>query len=89
MKLSQFENLRLWHLRHWREQPLEKHAWDMVLTFWLAGWVGFPSAWLLHAGWAETVCVALAFLLGGYVWLRRQLHRHGVLRCDWTAALRR
>jgi hypothetical protein len=89
MKLAQFEALRAWHLRHWREQPLEKHAWDMVLTLWLAGWVGFPSALLIDAGWAEVTCIALVFLPGAYVALRRRLHRSGVLRCDWTAALRR
>jgi hypothetical protein len=32
MKLVQFENLKAWHQRHWREQPVEKHVWDMVLT---------------------------------------------------------
>jgi hypothetical protein len=89
MKLAQFERLRAWHQRHWHEQPLEKHAWDIVLTFWLAGWVGLPTTLVVHAGWAELSCVALLFLPGAYVALRRQLHRSGVLRCDWTAALDR
>ena len=88
MKLAQFENLKTWHQRHWREQPVEKHVWDMVLTFWLVGWVGFPSAFLLHAGWAEAACFALFFLPGAYVRLRQGLHRAGILRCDWTVALR-
>jgi len=87
MTLSQFESLKVWHQRHWRERPVEKHAWDMVLTFWLAGWVGIPSALLIHAGWAEAGCVALVFLPGAYVALRRRLHRARVLRCDWTVAL--
>ncbi len=52
MKLEQLHDLRLWHQRHVREQPLEKHVWDIVLTFWLAGWVGVPAAFLIHAGWA-------------------------------------
>ena len=39
MTLSQFESLKAWHQGHWRRQPVEKHAWDMVLTFWLAGLV--------------------------------------------------
>jgi hypothetical protein len=89
MTLVQFEKLKAWHQRHRRDQPVEKHAWDMVLTFWLAGLVGFPSAVLIHAGWAEAVCVALFFLPGAYVALRRRLHRAGILRCDWTAALDR
>ena len=87
MKLVQFENLKAWHQRHWREQPVEKHVWDMVLTFWIAGWVGFPSAFLLHARWAAAACVALFFLPGAYVALRKRLHRAGILRCDWAVAL--
>ena len=40
MKLAQFESLKAWHQRHWREQPIEKHVWDMVLTFSIiARWV--------------------------------------------------
>ena len=89
MTLDQFESLKLWHQRHRREQPLEKHVWDMVLTFWLAGCVGMPSAFLVHAGWAEVACVLLLFLPGSYVAVRRLLHRLGLVRCDWAAALRR
>jgi len=60
----------------------------MVLTFWLAGWVGAPAAFLIHAGWALAVCGALVFLPSGYVAVRRLLHRTGVLRCDWLRTLR-
>ena len=89
MKLVQFENLKAWHQRHWREQPVEKHVWDIVLTFWLAGWVGFPSAFLLHARWAAAACVALFFLPGS---LRRAApppapRRHPALRLDRGAQL--
>ncbi len=89
MTLAQFESLKVWHQRHRREQPLEKHAWDMVLTFWLAGCVGVAPALVVHAGWAEIVCFLLIFLPGTYVAVRRKLHRAGLVRCDWTAALRR
>ncbi|HEY2187723.1 MAG TPA: hypothetical protein VGH48_04095 [Caldimonas sp.] len=89
MNLGQFESLKTWHQRHWREQPVEKHAWDMVLTFWLAGLVGLPSAVLVDADWAEVMCVLLLFLPGSYVALRRWLHRAGIVRCDWTVALDR
>ena len=87
MKLEQFQDLRLWHQRHRREQPFEKHVWDMVLTFWLAGCVGAPAAFLVHAGWALVVCGALAFLPSAYVALRRTLHRAGAVRCDWIRTL--
>jgi len=89
MKLAELHDLKEWHQRHWRRQPLEKHVWDIVLTFWLAGWVGFPSAWLVHAGWAELTCFALLFLPNGYVALRRGLHRAHIVRCDWSTLLRR
>jgi hypothetical protein len=89
MTLEQLHRLRLWHLRHGREQPLEKHIWDMVLTFWLTGWVGTPTALVLHAGWAIALCPAMVFLPGSYVALRRRLHSSQVVRCDWIEALRR
>jgi hypothetical protein len=62
VNLEQFHDLKVWHQRHRREQPLEKHVWDLVLTFWLAGWVGAPAAFLVHAGWALMLCGALVFL---------------------------
>ena len=88
MNLDQFQELKQWHNRHVREQPLEKHVWDIVLTFWLVGWVGAPAAFLIHAGWALVVCGALLFLPGAYVAVRRRLHVSGLLRCDWIRALR-
>jgi len=87
VNLEQFHDLKVWHQRHRREQPLEKHVWDLVLTFWLAGWVGAPAAFLVHAGWALMLCGALVFLPSAYVALRRLLHRSGALRCDWLRTL--
>jgi len=87
VNLEQFHDLKVWHQRHRREQPLEKHVWDLVLTFWLAGWVGAPAAFLVHAGWALMLCGVLVFLPSAYVGLRRLLHRSGVLRCDWLRTL--
>ncbi len=89
MTLAEFESLKTWHEHHRRRQPLEKHAWDMVLTFWLVGCVGIPTAFVVHAGWAEVTCFLLLFLPSVYVAVRRHLHRMHLLRCDWTAALRR
>jgi len=51
--------------------------------------VGAPVASVVHVGWAIGVCVALVFLPGGYVALRRALHRAGRVRCDWLGTLRR
>ena len=83
MTLDQFHDLKIWHQRHWRDQPLEKHVWDVVLTLWVAGWVGAPTAILVHAGWALAGCAFLYFLPGAYVRARFGLARAGVVRCDW------
>jgi len=88
MTLDQLHDLKLWHQRHLRERPVEKHVWDAVLTLWLIGWVGGPVALLIDFPWAELLAIALIFLPGGYVALRRRLHRKRVLRCDWISALR-
>ena len=88
MRLAQLHDLKVWHQLHWRRHPLEKNNWDAVLTFWLAGWVGFPTAWLTHTTWAEAACVPLVFLPGLYVALRHRLHRARIVRCDWITALR-
>jgi hypothetical protein len=88
MTLHQFQALKLWHSHH-GGRPLEKGAWDVVLTLWMMGWVGLPAALLLGAGWAEVACLAALFLPGSYVTWRARLHRRGRLRCDWIGALSR
>jgi hypothetical protein len=88
MTLDQLHDLKLWHQRHVDDRPVEKRVWDTVLTLWMMGWVGAPAAFLIHIGWALATCLALIFLPGAYVALRRHLHRKRVLRCDWIAALR-
>ena len=89
MTLEQFHSLKVWHQLHVRRSPVEKHVWDIVLTFWLMGIVGGPAAFLIHRGWAIAACFVLLFLPGAYVGLRRRLHRSSLLRCDWMAAIER
>ena len=88
MSLDQLQELRLWHLRQGHRHRAEKWLWDAVLTVWLIGWVGAPTAFMLHVGWAEGACLSVLFLPGGYVALRRWLHNKRRLRCDWIAALK-
>ena len=88
MTLQQFHALKVWHLRQAKRHPIEKAIWDGVLTFWVIGWVGSPTAFMLHVGWAVVACLALWFLPGAYVALRRWLHNKRRLRCDWIIALR-
>ena len=88
MTLTQFQDLKAWHQRHWQEQPLEKHCWDSVLTLWMIGWVGGPVALVLQQPALATACLALLFLPNRYVALRRRLHIRHRLRCDWLSTLR-
>ena len=88
MTLHQFHALKVWHARQARRHPVEKAIWDGVLTAWVIGWVGSPAAFMLQLGWAATACLALWFLPGSYVALRRWLHNKRRLRCDWIVALR-
>jgi len=88
MTLGQFHALKVWHIRHWRDHPLEKHTWDTVLMLWLIGWVGGAVSLILGVPWAELSCLMLLFLPSSYVAWRRHLHRAGRLRCDWITALR-
>jgi hypothetical protein len=87
MTLDHLHQLRLWHMRHAGRAPLEGRAWTAVLTAWLIGWVGAPEALLLGSDAAALGLLALVFLPGLYVALRRRLHRRGRLRCDWIAAI--
>lgn len=88
MTLQQFQALRTWHLLQGHRRPVERSLWDAVVTVWVLGWIGAPSAWLLHLGWAELACALAWFLPGRYVAVRRRLHRQRRLRCDWMPALR-
>ena len=86
MTLGQYHALRIWHCTH--QHPLERNAWDAVLTLWILGWAGFPAAWLLSLSWAEAGCLLMLFVPSAYVAWRRGLHRAGRLRCDWLTARR-
>ena len=87
MTLQQFHSLKLWHRQHARH-PVERQAWDCVLTLWMAAWPGLPAALMIDLPWLEAAALLTAlFLPGGYVALRRHLHRTGRLRCDWISAI--
>jgi len=87
MTLEQLHTIKLWHVAHKPECPLEYHAWDSVLTAWMLGWMGEPAALLLWWPGVAVTCVGLFFAPTLYVALRRRLHRAGSLRCDWLESL--
>jgi hypothetical protein len=86
--LTQFQDLKAWHLRQGQAHPLEKHCWDSVLTLWMIGWVGAPVALVLQQPAVAVACLMLLFLPSRYVALRRRLHIQHRLRCDWLSMLR-
>lgn len=88
MTLDQLHAVKQWHVSHRPLQPVEYHAWDTVLTLWVMGWMGLPAALILHVAAAVVACIVLCFVPGGYVRLRRRLHRANRLRCDWLGSLR-
>ena len=88
MTLQQFHSLKLWHTRHPRGHAVERAVWELVLTLWMAGWIGAAVSTVLAVLWAQLACLALLFLPQLYVALRARLHRRQRLRCDWIAALR-
>ena len=86
MRLREFQALKVWYGQH-GHNPVERNVWDGVLTIWVLGWIGGPTAFILNTGWAEAACLCLLFLPEAYVALRRRLHRRRWLRCDWINAL--
>jgi hypothetical protein len=88
MTLQQYHSLKVWHRRHWRNHPVEKNLWETILTLWVIGGVGLPTALLLDEPWAAVTCLVLLFVPGRYVALRTRLHYSGRIRCDWITALR-
>ena len=88
MNVRQMSTLKQWFVAHRENAPLEYHTWDAVLTLWLLGLMGAPSALVLHADWGMLLCVPMFFAPPLYVKLRVRLHRRGALRCDWLPLLR-
>ena len=89
MTLHQLQAVKLWHVAHRPDCPLEYHTWDTVLTAWVMGWMGMPAALILHWRSLAVACVLLFLAPSLYVALRRWLHRAGYLRCDWLMSLSR
>lgn len=89
MTLDQLHAVKQWHVSHRPLRPVEYHVWDAVLTLWVVGWMGLPASLILRLPLAIGACVLLFFVPGGYVALRRWLHRSARLRCDWLTSLRR
>ena len=89
MTLQQLAAVKRWHQSHLRGHAVEYQVWDAVLTCWVLGWVGVPAAVVLAPKAGLAACALLSCVPEFYLWLRRRLHRRGVLRCDWLASAAR
>lgn len=88
MTLQELAAVKRWQVAHRRDHPVELHAWDLVLTTWLAGWVGLPTSWLLGHPWLMLLCTLGLLAPGLYVRARLRLHARRRLRCDWEYVIR-
>ena len=87
MTLLQLAQIKHWLRLHGRQHPLELHAWDLVLTSWVLGFMAVPVLMLIEAFLLLPLCLAGFLLPSAYARWRIYLHRHGRLRCDWLTAL--
>ena len=87
MTLQQLHAIKLWHVAHKPESPIEYHTWDSVLTAWVLGFMGEPAALILWWPNLAVTCALLFMTPNLYVALRRRLHQSGRLRCDWLNSL--
>jgi hypothetical protein len=83
MSLAELQRIKQWHLRHRSDHPVENHLWDMMLTLWLAGWVGWIPAFAFDALWAAPVLAIAMSAPALYAGWRLRAHRARRLRCDW------
>jgi hypothetical protein len=85
MTLAELQRIKQWHVRHQRDHPVEYQLWDVMLTLWLLGWVGWLPAFAFGALWAAPLLVAAMSAPALYVTWRVRAHRAHRLRCDWLA----
>jgi len=83
MTLNELQRIRLWHVEHRRDHPLEYHLWDAMLTMWVMGWVGWLPAYAFGELWGFLLCAMGIGAPRMYVAWRIKEHRAHKLRCDW------
>ncbi|MES3003594.1 MAG: hypothetical protein V4787_23070 [Pseudomonadota bacterium] len=83
MTLDELQRIKKWHVAHRNDHPVEYHLWDMMLTLWVMGWVGWVPAFAIHALWLIPLCFLAVSAPGLYVSWRSSAHRARKVRCDW------
>lgn len=82
--LSELHRIRRWHVEHAKDHPVEYQLWDVVITCWLMGWVGWLPTFALDAWWASGLCLMGTLVPSLYVGWRARAHANNRLRCEWT-----
>ena len=88
MTLNELQQIKRWHVAHRYDHPVEYHLWDVMLTLWMMGWVGWLPAFAFGAMWTAPLLMLAMAAPTLYVGWRMKAHREGKLRCDWSATLR-
>jgi hypothetical protein len=86
MTLDELQRIKMWHVAHRSDHPVEYHLWDLVLMLWLMGWVGWVPAYAFDSIWTIPLCLFGMSAPSLYVAWRMRAHRARKLRCDWLHA---
>ena len=84
MPLTELQRIKQWHMGHRHTHPLELQLWDLMLTLWVMGWVGWLPVYAFEQLWAIPLLVLAISAPGLYAFLRTRAHRAKRLRCDWA-----
>lgn len=83
--LDELQRVRLWHVAHKRQRPVECMLFDAVLALWLVGCVGWLPALILGQVWLLPMCLLAIATPQLYLRWRARAHVTRRLRCDWLA----
>ena len=84
MTLAELQRIKQWHISHRHNHPLEYQLWDVMLTLWVMGWVGWLPVYAFDQLWAIPLLVLAIAAPSLYAALRTRAHRARRLRCDWA-----
>jgi len=85
LTLAEMQRIKRWHVAHRDDHPLEYQLWDLLLSVWLMGWLGWLPALALDELWVWPLCLLAMAAPRLYVAWRWHAHRLRRLRCDWLA----
>jgi hypothetical protein len=84
MPLAELQRIKQWHISHRHNHPLEYQLWDVMLTLWVMGWVGWVPVYVFDQLWAIPLLVLSISAPSLYAAWRTRAHRARRLRCDWV-----